>query len=82
MTEDGWEEDYTVYEEIPKNTEESSNKDTFSFMPFRDFSSFDARHFTLKVNLEDVSVHIIEAVKYKTHPSLVRRHRLLKQEES
>jgi len=79
MTEDGWEDDFTVYEEISKNTEQATTTDNFTFVSFPEISSFDSRPFTLKVNLEDVSVHIVEAVKYETHPSQVRRHRWEKQ---
>jgi hypothetical protein len=77
-TEDGWEEDYAVYEEVPKTPEESINSKALTFMPFPDLSSFDARPCTLKINLEDVSVHVVEAVKYKTDSRIVRRHRWVK----
>lgn len=75
MTEDGWEEDYVVYEEVPKTPEEKIKVNPLTFVNFPDISSFDARPCTLKVNLEDVSVHIVEAVKYNSHSGLVRRHR-------
>lgn len=77
-TEDGWEEDYAVYEEVPKNPEESVNSKVLTFWPFPDLSSFDARPCTLKIILEDVSVHVVEAVKYKTDSRIVRRHRWVK----
>lgn len=80
MTEDGWEEDYTVYEEVPKKVEKPINESPFGFMPFEDFTSFDARPCTLKVNLEDVYVHVVTAVKYKTNQNMVRRHQLVKKD--
>lgn len=80
MTDDGWEKDYTVYEEVPKKEEELIKQDQFSLIHFPELSSFDARPSTLRLNIEDVSVHIVEAVTYKTHPNLVRRHRRVKQD--
>lgn len=82
MTEDGWEVDYTVIEEVPPNKGNPEKlQPPFFTLPtgfevdlYR--SNRDARPFTLKVDLESVRVHIVEAVQFKTSEHSVRRHRL------
>lgn len=82
-TEDGWEPDYSVIEEIPpkKHDEPSEEKrlSRFAGLPLwlEDLRSVDSdfRTATLEIALESVQVHKVEAVSFKTDPYDVRRHR-------
>jgi len=80
MTEDGWEDDYTVYEEVPKKTEEPVKQEQHIFSYVKEQTALDERTSTLKINLDSVRVHIVEAVKFKAPDYLVRRHRWVKQD--
>jgi len=80
MTEEGWEDDYTVYEEVPKETEEPSNKERYVFQHILETQTIDERPSTLKIDLDSVRVHIVESVKFKTNDYLVRRYRWEKHE--
>jgi hypothetical protein len=69
MTEDGWEEEYDVFEEVPKN----------DFTPptlrFGSFGATKTRPTTLRVDVESLTVHDILAVQFTTREIKVRRHR-------
>jgi hypothetical protein len=83
-SEDGWEADFTVYEEVPPKKKEPERQQpsySDSFITFEEGmrrSRLDAHPSTLKVDLESVRVHIVEAVQFKTQEHEVRRHRLEK----
>jgi len=86
MTEDGWEGDYSVFEEVEPKKEDLSTTQPVGFGHLVDFAydsvqrDLDTRPPTLKVDLESVRVHIVEAVNFKTIESPVRRHRWEKRE--
>jgi hypothetical protein len=81
MTEDGWEDDYTVIEEIPLKRDKAVMKqspwiklptgDVYNWSP----QNLDTRPLTLKVDLESVRVHQVDAVQFETTDYVVRRHR-------
>jgi hypothetical protein len=86
MTEYGWEEDYAVFEEIPpKNgkNEKEERIETFQ-IPSIDFEwenpEDDIRTTTLRIDIDTVCVHHVEAVQYSTTEHAVRRHRFEKGE--
>ena len=86
-TEDGWERDYTVTEEILKKADESPPPPPASWPPnFADLFvpppppdpaewERDARFPTLRIDLKSIEVHVVEAVKFNTTPHLVHRYR-------
>lgn len=84
--EEGWEDDFVVTEEVPpqKDETESQQKDFFESMSFFDDPDvrrdFNAHPSTLKVDLECVHVHIVEAVHFTTKKHSVSRHRWEKHE--
>lgn len=68
MTDEGWDEDYSVFEEVPEDT----------FMPPQlDSASFGAGapRTTLRVDVESITVHDVLAVQFTTRESKVTRHR-------
>lgn len=76
-TEDGWEQEYSVYEKAPDVPSESTAGavvplDFDSPLPNRDT---DQRQHTLAVDTQSVEVHAVEAVQYLTHGSKVSRYR-------
>ena len=81
--EDGWEEDYSVIEEVPPTPEEGEKKEKASEWP--DFAALDAmpwakvdpdpREPGLRVMPDSIRVHRIEGVVFKTDDHRVRRHR-------
>lgn len=89
-TEDGYEIDYSVWEEVPpsqpKNQEgEAIQHEAVFFspdlgLPF-DALDQDIRQETLQLDLESVAVHHVQSVKHKTSRHSVTRHRSVKGEE-
>ncbi|MBI5102361.1 MAG: RES domain-containing protein [Nitrospirae bacterium] len=81
ISEDGWDGDYSVFEEVQAKKEDQDKKKAAGFGHLIDFASvwshpdLDLRPPTLKIDLESVHVHIVEAVKFKTTEHRVRRHR-------
>lgn len=86
LSEDGWEGDYSVFEEVPPKKEDVEKKKRLGFGPLLvsavswDRLALDTRPPTLKIDLESVRVHIVEAVAFKTIENLVHRHRVNKSE--
>jgi len=79
-TEDGPEPDYCVFEWVPP--EKDTSEDDKPFDPFDPvhlrspgLSDYDDRMETLAVNLDSVTVHIVNAVQFRTDDFKVRRHR-------
>lgn len=82
-TEDGFEIDYRVWEEVPVATEEKKTKRLGSLQSFASLNNeyaYDGRADTLRINTDDVTVHHIGAVKYTTVPGRVTRSRAEKRE--
>jgi len=78
-TEDGYEPDYWVWEEVPADVEEPK-KETDGFPDFDDYPIWDRtpqddRTITLRVDAGSLEVHKIKAVKFTTDKNEVRRHR-------
>ena len=83
--EDGPEPDYIVWEDVPSEKEEAADErpsDPFSFTVPQtdDWTSFDDREDTLRVDLDYVWVHLINAVRFDTRDFKVTRHRSTKSE--
>lgn len=75
MYEDGWEDDFSVIEEVPPKTEELEMQQPPQFpLGFYD-SPADWRPPTLQISLDSVDVHIVKGVQFKTDEHKVRRHR-------
>lgn len=86
MEREGWEQDYTVIERVPPAIETPPPPPKgFAHIPM-DFEAPwespdpDGRPVTLKIDLESLRVHIVEAVKFKTVEYEVKRHRWEKRE--
>jgi hypothetical protein len=73
MYEEGWEREYTVIEEVPPKKRASEKRDSGGVQYFS--ADFDARPYTLKIDLRSLRVHVVEAVSFKTKKHKVRRHR-------
>jgi hypothetical protein len=73
MYEEGWEREYTVIEEVPRKGDDSEKKVSTKFQHFP--VDFDRRPVTLKIDLDSLRVHVVEAVSFKTAEHKVRRHR-------
>ena len=80
-TEYGWEEDYSVSEEVTTRKANAETEDCFDWLHFSD--DFDAAQAqqensyqpTLRIDLGSISVHAVEAVKFETRGHNVRRYR-------
>ena len=83
MYEEGWEVEYTVIEEVPSKREKRDEKrDTLSgeyllteYGGGWEGLNPDPRPSTLKIDVESVTVHIIQAVEFSTKEHKVHRHR-------
>lgn len=83
MTEDGWEDDYTVWEEVPPKEGTTPTNESKKGSP--DFEAIamvpleppdpDQRDATLRIDAKSVKVHIIRAVMFKSDEHEVHRHR-------
>ena len=87
MYEEGWEVDYTVIEEVPPKEEEPEKERPVVFRHpaiapsgSLDYSDSDGRPSTLKIDLESLRVHHIQAVEFTTEGHSVTRHRWEKRE--
>lgn len=87
MNEDGWEVEYNVFEEVPpKRKKTDEKKDTLSVELPAEYDedweglNLDTRPSSLKIDLESVTVHKVEAVDFITEEHKVYRHRWEKQE--
>jgi hypothetical protein len=88
MYEEGWEVEYTVIEETPPATDDASKTDPGSFPSLPDlweshpFEPHDADHrdMTLRLAMDTVKVHVINAVTFTSEEHSVRRHRWEKRE--
>lgn len=85
--EEGPEPEYSVFEEVPgqKKTKKKKRRDLI-FQPFvsdlvAGVEENDSRLPTLKIDLKSVTVHIIQAVKYRADKHQVNRYRWEKREE-
>lgn len=80
-TEDGWEEDYTVFEEVPPQEDSVETEDHFDWPNFSSefFSALGQRRNiyppTLRIDLGSINVHVVEAVKFETRGRNVSHHR-------
>ncbi|RKI71692.1 RES domain-containing protein [Corallococcus sp. AB049A] len=83
--EDGWQNDYSVYEESPAEgpkPEQAPKPNTPWADLFIDHSDDkDLRPSTLRIDLDNIEVHIVEQVEFLTSPFKVRRHRFKRREE-
>lgn len=86
MEEEGWEQDYTVIERVPPAAETPPTPPKGLEHIAMDFEAPceapdpDGRPVTLKIDLDSLTVHIVEAVKIKTVDYKVKRHRWEKRE--
>jgi hypothetical protein len=88
MYEEGWEVNYTVIEEVPlkiEKGEEKKENPRFEYLLTEhggDWKSLntDFRPSTLKIDVESISVHIIQSVDFSTQEHKVYRHRWEKQD--
>ena len=84
-TDDGWETDYWVSEEVPPPKEESSEEivdEVFDFaripsdaLSMDNDNDDDLRETTLRLDSESLTVHHVKGVQYKTEGHPVNRHR-------
>ena len=78
-TEDGWETNYWVWEEVPpaktEKTEGDGGKSEASEI------GTDKRDYSLCLNVEKLEVHHVNAVRFHTEEHRVKRHRSMKGEE-
>ena len=88
MTDEGFDTDYFVWEEVPKPTSNAEEESTpgLIFEPpvhatLNEFSDYDDRPETLQLDLESVAVHHVAAVKHTTRGHAVRRYRREKGDE-
>ena len=79
-TDEGWDEDWWIWEETPRPPEEPKKPEPkiplltpVLFDPFSYYDGF--RDPTLKIDLTSVKVHYVSAANYTTHVHEVRRHR-------
>lgn len=86
MYEEGWEREYSVWEEVPASDvplpEDGNAPSTLYTIPVRAPSAVDEdwRSPTLRIMLQDVKVHVVEKADYKTDPYTVMRHRFPKRD--
>lgn len=80
QTEDGFEPDYWVWEEVPADLEEPKKEADFpdfgGYAHIWDRAPQDERRITLRVDANSLEVHEINAVKFTTSANKVRRHRM------
>jgi hypothetical protein len=74
-TEDGWERDYTVTEQVVKKADDSPRP------PVKDWPC-ETRPPTLRIDIESIEVHVVESVKFKTTRHLVQHRREWLENES
>ena len=78
-SEDGWEPDFSVSEEVPRAAamaEPKAPRATFGLLPVADdIPQLDLREAALSVDPQTVVVHRIKAVEYTTDAHRVSRHR-------
>jgi hypothetical protein len=87
--EDGWEDDYTVIEEVPPASQEAKKEeeddkgwptfDTIAAMPWRETDA-ELREATLRIVPDSVKIHRVRRVEFETEEFSVRRHRWEKRE--
>ena len=81
MSDEGWEDYYSVSEEIPSKRGEDVKETFLGSQPPVDSTAvdytleLDQRLPTLTIDLVSVSVYTVEAVKYRTRKQVVNRHR-------
>ena len=82
ISEDGWEVDYSVNEQVPpkklsnnENQEEESQYLASFISDLTHDHDADLRDVTLRIDTETVSVHVVRGVKYNYDSHKVRRHR-------
>lgn len=81
MSEDGWEPHYAVIEEIPPKKKTPEKLGPLDSENLADFGigwvplDQDGRSSTLRIDLGSVSIHIVDAVEFKTTEHLVHRSR-------
>jgi hypothetical protein len=77
LYEDGWEQEYTVYEKYPPIVKEQKKQRILPFVA--DWESPKIQHGyrtpTLKIDLDTICVHIVEFVKFGTSEHKVTRHK-------
>jgi hypothetical protein len=86
-TEDGFEADYWVWEEVPP-PESPNTEDASTFPPSLALSpdpptsaaTYEDREITLQLDLASLRVHHITAVAFSADEYVVRRHRSIKSE--
>ncbi len=84
--EDGWNTDYTVWEDVPVEEDSEQNKEKCDDWP--DFAAliaspqgggtFDSREVTLRIILERINVHEVRSVIFEADEFKVTRHRYKK----
>lgn len=76
-TEDGWEPDYCVFEELPAKKKRKASVDQEAWFPLQpeDSAFFSPeKPTTLKIDLDSIHVHEVDSVEYRTTSHKVRRH--------
>ena len=88
MYEDGWQAEYSVFEIVPPKREKDEAKRDIPSCEFPlteldagwEDLNLDPRRSTLKIDLESVTVHIIQAAEFRAEEHKVYRHRWEKHE--
>lgn len=75
MGEEGWEHDFTVTEHVPSKEENDPELNRLISLLFPSRPDTDTRPSTLKIDLDSLRVHTVDAVQFRTTEYLVSRHR-------
>ena len=76
------ERDYQVTEIVPAEDLKPDKKQLFNptYLSLIDDENFNDREITLRIDLDTVQVHVVNAVKFETSDFMVSRHRLTKED--
>ncbi|MDX9710356.1 MAG: hypothetical protein RBT64_12470 [Trichloromonas sp.] len=82
MSEDGWEIDYRVSEQVPpeKSSDKENQEEKWPYLAAfisdeAHAHDADLRDITLRIDIESVTVHVVRGVKFLYDSHEVRRHR-------
>ena len=76
--EDGWEEDYSVIEEVPTQSKSPKKLAHQKVGTDRHPSFYDERPCTLKIDIKSIHVHGVKSIQYDAEKFKVSRHRFPK----
>jgi hypothetical protein len=81
MQEEGWEVNYTVFEEVPPQNEKKGDENRqreIDYMMVETGSEQDLRNPALRIDLDSLQVHTIRLVAFRAERHKVYRHRIEK----